>query len=161
MNVDTLLTAFARNHADAILIGGMNFLLRHQPVLTFDVDLWVRDSDDNLARVNLALWELGAEWGRDDASWEPVPAGWQWLRRQSVFCFTTRHGALDIFRDVAGLEGKFEECWKRSTVEQTSAGTPFRSLADSDMLACQLVLPEAERRKDRVAYLQKLNQDHD
>jgi hypothetical protein len=161
MNVDGILEAFSRNRTEAILIGGMNFLLRHQPVLTFDVDLWVRDTEENLERVVLSLRDLGAEWGRDDPSWGPVPAGTQWLRQQGVFCFTTRHGALDIFRQVAGLEGRFDDCWGRSTLEATSAGTPFRSLSDEDMLACQLILPEPQRRRDRVAYLQKLKEGHD
>jgi hypothetical protein len=38
-------------------------MLRHQPVLTFDVDLWVDDSAENLNKVADALRELGAEWG--------------------------------------------------------------------------------------------------
>jgi len=55
MNVDAILESFARPKIEAILIGGMNFLLRHQPVLTFDVDFWVRDTDENLSRVSDAL----------------------------------------------------------------------------------------------------------
>jgi hypothetical protein len=160
MNVDAILEAFSQNEAEAILIGGMNFLLRHQPVLTFDVDLWVRDSDENLTRVTQSLRNLKAEWGRDDASWGPVQEGFQWLRQQTVFCFTTPYGALDIFREVAGLVD-FEDCWARSAPKHTSAGIPFRSLSDDDMLACQLVLPEEQRRRDRVAYLQKLKEAND
>jgi hypothetical protein len=158
MNVDVILETFARHEVGAILIGGMNFLLRHQPVLTFDVDFWVKDSEENLVRVDRALRELGAEWGRDDASWGPLPEGTNWLRGQTVFCLTSRHGAIDIFREVRGLEGQYENCAARSTWERTSAGTSFRSLADEDMLACQLVLPDSERRLDRVSYLRSLKE---
>jgi hypothetical protein len=154
MNVDRILQAFAQRGAVMILIGGMNFLLRHRPVLTYDVDLWVRDSDDNLARVSDALRDLGAEWGMDEKSWAPIPPGSGWLRRQPVFCLTTREGAVDIFREVRGLESGFEACWARSEKSQTAEGIPFHGLSDADMLACQLGLPESERNAERVAYFQ-------
>ena len=150
----------ARHQVDAILIGGMNFLLRHQPVLTFDVDFWVRDTEENLSRLVSALRELDAEWGRDEASWGPFPATTQWLRSQSVFCLTTRHGAVDIFRELRGLEGQYETCLARSHPTLTAGGIPYRSLSDQDMLACQLALPETERRLDRVTYLKKYLEEH-
>jgi hypothetical protein len=155
MNTDVILGAFDRHGVDAILIGGMNFLLRHQPVLTFDIDFWVRDSDENLVRVIAALRELGAEWGRDEKSWTPISNDTAWLLTQSVFCLTSSHGAIDIFCEVRGLERQYESCHRRSRVETTSSGIRYRSLSDEDMLACQLALPEAERRLDRVAFLQK------
>ena len=48
MNVDRILGALNEQCVDYILFGGMNFLLRHVPELTFDVDIWVRDNDANL-----------------------------------------------------------------------------------------------------------------
>jgi hypothetical protein len=156
MNIDAILESFARNKVDAILIGGMNFLLQHQPVLTFDVDFWVRDTDENLSRVSEALHELGAEWGRDDKSWRPVPSATGWLRTQSMFCMTSPHGAIDIFREVAGLEGQYDDCRTRGADCLTSTGIPYVSLSNQDMLACQLALPEAERRLDRIAFLENL-----
>jgi hypothetical protein len=51
MTVDQILETFNRRQAGYLLIGGMNFLLRHQPVLTFDVDLWVADTPENLRRT--------------------------------------------------------------------------------------------------------------
>jgi hypothetical protein len=160
MNVDAILETFARHQVDAILIGGMNFLLRHQPVLTFDVDFWVKDTDENLAKVSAALHDLLAEWGRDDKSWKPVPSGFAWLRTQPVFCLTSAHGAIDIFREVAGLEGRYADCRARCSDCQTSSGIPYASLSNQDMLACQMVLPESERRLDRVAFLKKYLEEH-
>ncbi|MGH7968993.1 MAG: hypothetical protein ACREIC_09740, partial [Limisphaerales bacterium] len=125
MNVDEMLKALNRNHVDFLLIGGMNFLLRHRPELTFDVDIWVRDDDENLARLNHALKEMGAEWGRTESEWKPVPADWHWLQGQGVFCLTTAHGALDVFREVRGLEGGYLECRARAAPSQTAAGIPF------------------------------------
>ena len=158
LQVDAILEAFARREVDSILIGGMNFLLRHQPVLTFDVDFWVRDTEENLVRVTEALRDLGAEWGEKEDSWGPIPIDPGWLRSQSVFCLTTQYGAVDIFREVKGLEGQYDFCHARSKLAQTSSGIRFRSLADEDMLACQLALPEWERRLDRASYLRKLRE---
>jgi hypothetical protein len=159
MNVDRILETFHRQQVDAILIGGMNFLLRHQPVLTFDIDFWICDSDENLEKTGNALRELGAEWGKDDVSWGPIPQGGNWLRAQTVFCLTTPFGAIDIFREVRGLEGRYNQCLARSTPQRTTNGTVFQSLSDEDMLACQLALPESERRLDRTSFLQNLRKN--
>ena len=99
MNVDTILQSFAKSKTKAILIGGMNFLLRHQPVLTFDVDLWVDDTDPNLYCLLEALRTLGAQWGRDESTWGPIPPEINWLKSQTVFCLTTHSGAVDIYRE--------------------------------------------------------------
>ena len=155
MNADRILAAFAEQEIDCLLIGGMNFLLRHQPVLTFDVDFWVKDEPSNLIKVNSALRELQAEWGATEAAWAPVPRDWKWLQNQEVFCLTTAYGAVDVFLRVQGLED-YAACRERSSLLQTQAGTPYRSLSDADMLACQLALAQEDRRLDRVAYLRKL-----
>jgi hypothetical protein len=160
MNVDAILECFAHHRVNVILIGGMNFLLRHQPVLTYDVDLWVKDTDENLTKVSEALRDLGAEWGRDDASWKPVPGGFGWLRAQTIFCLTSAHGAIDIFREVAGLEGQYDICRDRCSECRTSSGIPYASLSNQDMLACQMALPETERRLDRVTFLKNLLHKH-
>lgn len=89
--------------------------------------------------------------------WGPIPLDPTWLTRQSIYCLTSSAGAIDIFRHVAGLDD-YKACRARSTLCQTSEGIAYRSLSDADMLACQMALPEGERRLDRVAYLEKLLQ---
>jgi hypothetical protein len=155
MNVDEILRTLNRNDVDFLLIGGMNFLLRHLPELTFDVDVWVRDDDQNLERLHAALREMGAEWGRTESEWKAVPADWRWLRGQGIYCLTTTHGALDIFREVRGLEGSYRECRARAVPSQTATGIPFTGLSDQDMLRCQEALPEAERKAHRMQILRE------
>ena len=155
MNVDRILAALNAENTRYLLIGGMNFLIRHLPELTFDVDLWVEDTPENLAQVNRALLNLGAAWGPTEETWAPVPQDWRWLTRQSVFCLTTEHGAVDIFREVHGLEGKYQECRERAVGTSTSAGCAFLGLSDRDMLACQEALPESERKPRRIARLRE------
>ena len=95
MNVDCILQTCNVCGLRYLLIGGMNYLLRHKPVLTFDVDLWVDPAADNLTRCEKALAELEAEWGRTETDWGKVsekPAGW--LKGQGVFCLSSPQGSI-------------------------------------------------------------------
>lgn len=60
MNSDRILSEFNSAAFDYLLIGGVNFLLRHQGPLTYDVGVWARDTDANLIRVITALKRLDA-----------------------------------------------------------------------------------------------------
>ena len=80
MDVDLILQTFNAHRVDYLLIGGMNFLLFHEPVLTFDVDLWIDDAPENLRRAEQALGELrgvGAPPSRTGDPWL------KWLRAGS------------------------------------------------------------------------------
>jgi len=154
MNVDRILDALNDHRVAYLLIGGMNFLLRHKPVLTFDVDVWIDDTTDNRAKCEAALAELEAEWGASDEDWKPVsqrPGGW--LERQALFCLASPHGAIDVFRRVAGLAD-----WRQSASnarrEQTPGGVNYLGLSDEDMLRCQQALETGLRRQDRIATLE-------
>jgi hypothetical protein len=144
-----------------LLIGGMNFLLRHKPELTYDVDIWVADDEENRTRTNRALREMAAEWGRTDNDWDLVPEDASWLSRQGVYCLTSKFGAIDIFREVRGLEGKFEECFSRAIPEETGSGVRYHGLADIDMLRCQEVLPEGQQKRSRVEVLRAAVKRHE
>ena len=148
MNVDAILTSLNAEGVEFILIGGMNFLLRHVPELTFDVDIWIKDNEQNLQHLNKSLQQLGAEWGRTEKEWRPVSEDWHWLQAQPVFCLTTRHGALDVFRSVLGLENQYDQCRRRAFDARTASGVSFASLSDEDMLVCRESLP-FERQKLR------------
>lgn len=155
MNVDRILIAMNEESVRFLLIGGMNFLLRHEPVLTYDVDLWIEDTEENRRRCEKALAALDAAWGQTETDWKPVsqlPSGW--LDRQPVFAFTTAHGAVDVFRRIAGLPD-WAESWANALPERTAAGTPYRGLSDHDMLRCQEALAPADRKRDRMRRLRR------
>jgi hypothetical protein len=155
MNVDRILGALNDEQVDYLLIGGMNFLLRHLPELTFDVDIWVRDDAENLERVNRALQRLEAAWGPTENEWRPIGTDWRWLQRQGCFCLTTAYGALDIFRDVHGLEGRYVECKTAAIPSKTASGIPYPALSDEHMLACQESLPPEQQKQQRMQVLRK------
>jgi hypothetical protein len=161
MNIEHILDVFNRLGVRYLLIGGVNFLLRHKPVLTFDVDVWIEDNAANHQRCESALIELNAEWGRTETEWEPVaakPKGW--LAQQSVFCLTSPHGAIDIFRSVQGLQD-WATAFASSVSGHTAAGTAYHGLSDEDMLACQLSIPPESRKHDRIRELQKTITRHE
>jgi hypothetical protein len=153
MDLDHILRAFNARRVDYLLIGGMNFLLRHEPVLTFDVDLWIDDTKENRDRTEQALSDLGAEWGPTEEQWGPVSDRKHgWLASQGVFCVTSAAGAIDIFRQVQGLDS-WDQCRARAYSGETGAGTPYSGLSDLDMLASQTALPESGRKQDRIRTL--------
>jgi hypothetical protein len=55
MNVDRILGTMQDHGVRCLLIGGMNYLLRHEPVLTYDVDLWIEDTAANRRRCEQAI----------------------------------------------------------------------------------------------------------
>lgn len=155
MNVDRILSALNSAGVDYILIGGVNFLLRHGGPMTYDVDIWVLDKDENLSQLVAALKQLGAEWGASDATWAPIREDTKWLKSQYVFCLLTREGGLDIFREVRGLEGSYAECKKRARPAETGSGIPYLGLSDDDMLQTQLALETSDQKPERIAVLKK------
>lgn len=154
MNVDEILATFNRYQVRYLLIGGMNFLLRHAPVLTYDVDLWIEDTVENLNRCEAALAEINAEWGASDEDWTAVsakPSGW--LSQQPLYCLTSPLGAIDVFRSVAGLDD-WEACFQNAAQEYTAQSVPYWGLSDSDMLRCQYALAEPYRKAERIGALE-------
>jgi hypothetical protein len=155
VNVDRILHALNDGQVSYILIGGMNFLLRHKPVLTYDVDVWIEDSAANRERCELVLAQLDAEWGRTDQDWQPVSQRAPgWLAVQAVYCLTSPYGAIDIFRRVCGLD-EWGVSRAEARQEHTASGVDYVGLSDEDMLKCQYALDGAVRKQDRIETLEQ------
>ncbi|MHB8866884.1 MAG: hypothetical protein ACYC6N_31360 [Pirellulaceae bacterium] len=154
MNVDRILHALNDGQVLYILIGGMNFLLRHKPVLTFDVDIWIEDSEANRERCERVMAQLEAEWGSSDQDWKPVShRASGWLAVQAVYCLTSPLGAIDIFRRVCGLD-EWSVSRATATPERTAGGVDYVGLSDEDMLKCQYALEPALRKLERIEILE-------
>ena len=155
MNIDHILRTVNEHAVDCILAGGTNFMLNHAPILTFDVDLWILDTDENRARVSQAPVALQAEWGLNEKEWKPVGGAPDWLKQQNVYCLTSPHGAIDVFRQLRGLENQYEHCRRRALARNTASGIPYVSLSDEDMLRCQETLDPADQKADRMRILRE------
>ena len=155
MNVDKILETLNQHGVRYLLIGGMNFMLRHQPILTYDLDLWINDTDENRRRCEAGLIELAAEWGATEKTWGPVATlPPDWLALQDVLCLTSPDGAIDIFRSVEGLDD-WQTCWNNGSDESTSSGVPYRGLSDDDMLRCQMALAIGLQKQERIRVLRE------
>ncbi len=156
MNIDRILETLHQHNVDYLLIGGVCFLLRHKPVLTYDVDIWIADHDENHGKINAAIIQLGGEWGPTEGEWTSVPQNPSWLKLQTCFCLTTEFGALDVFREVLGLEGLYDECKKEAVFSKTISEIPYHGLSDRHMLLCQLALDKTHQNQDRIETLQRV-----
>lgn len=155
MEIDSILAALNRHEVRYLLIGGANFLLRHGPVLTYDVDIWIRDDAENRHRCAAALHDIDARWGRSESEWKPVSQHHgDWLADHPLFCMTTRHGPLDVFRFVDGL-ASWDASKERALPSATASGVAYLALCDEDMLLCQMALPEETQKLDRIRALQR------
>ena len=155
VNVEHIIKVLNRHKVAFLLIGGVNFLLRHRPELTYDVDIWVEDTDRNLDCCEKALVHLKAEWGRSDDDWRPVAEHKQgWLRRQMVYCLTSPDGSIDVFRKVKGLDDWHASFMRAARGNVGSA--PFFGLSDEDMLKCQKALSKSEQKQDRIRFLERV-----
>ena len=131
-------------------------MLRHQPITTVDIDIWIEESVENRRRCEQAVAELDAEWDRTDQDWGPVallPSGW--LTQQGVFCLFSPNAPVDIFRSVPGL-ASWQDCRIRAVQGTTAADTPFLGISDGDMLKCQLALNPGLQKQDRIRYLRNI-----
>lgn len=155
MNVDHILETLNKHNVEYILLGGMNFLLRHEPILTFDIDFWINDTPENLTRCEVALTELDVSWGATDQEWGKAgQLNPGWLSRQIMFCTMSPHGAIDVFRAIKGLNS-WEESAGSAVKEKTAAGIEYLGLSDKDMLKCQYALEENQRKLDRIRILEE------
>ena len=143
-------------NVEFLLIGGLNYYLLHRPISTQDIDLFINDNFENRSRCELALAELGAQWGRNDDDWGPVDRKTPgWLNTQGVYCLLTIAGPVDVFRSLAGVES-FERALADSKEVIVGTDTAVRLIGPMDLLACQMAIPEHARRHDRIIHLREV-----
>ncbi len=157
MDIDKILATMNEFGVGYLLIGGMNFMLRHEPtLLTFDVDLWIEDTAENRRRCESALSAMDAEWGPTESDWGPVKSMSDgWMERQSLFSLNTPFGALDIFRTLPGPPS-WQASFEAAKHERTAGGVNYHGLNDADMLSCQLALDPAFQKQSRVKKLRSV-----
>ncbi|MGD9782171.1 MAG: hypothetical protein AB7V14_08475 [Kiritimatiellia bacterium] len=57
---EDLLALFHEHRVRYLIVGGLAFIFHAKPRYTKDMDLWVENTDENIARANLALAEYGS-----------------------------------------------------------------------------------------------------
>ena len=121
-----LFSALAAASAEYLVVGGYAVAFHGRPRFTKDLDLWIGEEPENLARVLTALRAFGApataltelqDAGRDDIVWmgaAPV--------------------RVEIFRTIPGVE--FATAWAHR-LSATWAGVPVEIIGLEDLLAAK------------------------
>lgn len=138
-----------RAKVDYIVIGGIAATLHGCPEQTYDLDVLYAANGDNRARLLEALRAIGAEWDR------PLDDGV--LQRQPVFALNTRHGDLDIFTGVPGIDSY--ESAAKSAVTLQLGDAPVRALDLPTLIASKEAAADPNPRKQAALnYLKALRQ---
>jgi len=129
------------HHAEFLLVGGQAVIAHGYPRLTKDLDLWVRPTADNGARVLAALTEFGA--GPEAVTAE------QFESPRLLLMLGREPFRVDILTDIPGVT--FDEAWpariyvtlegvqlpvigKRDLIKNKRAAGRLQDLADAEAL---------------------------
>jgi hypothetical protein len=119
-----LLSAFAEEKVDYLLVGGQAVALHGVPRFTKDADLWLRDTSENLERVKRALDSFGAPAGTLRALDEARDLDVVWMGHPPA--------RIDLMKQVPG--GDFEAAYRaRATFEV--AGVKVACVSKADLIA--------------------------
>ena len=156
MNIDPVLAALNKHKVAYLLIGGVNFQLRHKPIMTYDIDFWIEDRKENLVRCEKAMVDLNAEWGKSQEEWGPVanqkPG---WLTEPHEICLTSPYCPINVYKSRKGVDS-WAGANARGYDGETPGGVKFRGMGDEDTLNDQYALDEVDRRIERICLLEEL-----
>ncbi|MCU0302639.1 MAG: hypothetical protein MUC56_01075 [Thermoanaerobaculales bacterium] len=96
---EDILALFAEHGVRYLIVGGLAFVYHAKPRYTKDIDLWVDDDPENVARVNRALAEFGSPALLDPA--DP----------DEILQLGSAPHRIDILRRVVELD--FGPAWER------------------------------------------------
>ncbi|HEX5610959.1 MAG TPA: hypothetical protein VFX45_12805 [Solirubrobacterales bacterium] len=142
--LDRLLEPLVRHEVDFILIGGMAGIAHGSSYPSFDLDLVYARNRPNIARLVLALEEIGVRL-RGAPQDLPFQLDARTIENGSNFTFVTPYGDLDVLGDVAGIE--VYEDLATNAVERKVGGLPIRIASLDDLIAMKRA---ANRTKDKL-----------
>lgn len=144
LNSAELLEVLGRHGAETIVVGAVAAVMAGAPLVTFDLDLVYRRTDENLDRLVSALAELGATY-RDPAGRRILPTR-ERLATMRLHLLETALGGLDLLTSVGdGLA--YDDLLGSSTLMELR-GRPLRVLSLAAVIATKEF---ANRPKDRAA----------
>lgn len=124
----------ARHGIDFVVIGGVAVIGHGSTRTTQDVDFVASTDADNLARLEAALRELGAELWGVDAHLLGIELDARTLAEGGNFTLVTRAGGLDFFNEVPG-GAPYEQVRERSVLVDLGDGLEIRVAGISDLIA--------------------------
>lgn len=129
--------------ADYLLVGGYAVMEYSEPRYTKDLDIWVRNSVDNSAKVYRALLEFGAPLEADTVTQETFSED------EVVYQIGIVPNRIDILTTLSGL--KFENAWPNRRLSEMF-GVPVNFISLGDLIANK----EATGRREDTLHLKEL-----
>jgi hypothetical protein len=120
-----LLRAFNEKQAEYLIVGGYAVMKYTEPRSTKDLDLWVRSSPDNAAKVYQALAEFGAPLKKDGL----VPA--DFASEDMTYQIGVAPLRIDVLTHISGVQ--FADAWK-NRVASTFFGVPVYFISLQDLI---------------------------
>lgn len=115
------LSVFSANKVEFLLVGGYAVTYHGYVRTTGDMDIWVALSQENAAKVEAAIRELGYDLPGMKPEW--------FIRKGAVLRIGQEPFRVDIINDISGVE--FSECFaRRELMAIEGIGVGVISLAD-------------------------------
>jgi predicted nucleotidyltransferase len=129
-----IFAVLADHGVDFVVIGGVAVIGHGSTRTTRDVDFVASTDPDNLARLEAALRELGAELWGVDAHLVGIDLDARTLAEGGNFTLVTRAGGLDFFNEVPG-GAPYEQVRERSVLVDLGDGLQIRVAGIDDLIA--------------------------
>jgi hypothetical protein len=110
-----LLRAFNEEGAEYLIVGGYAVMKYTEPRFTKDLDVWIRNSPENAAKVYRALTQFGAPLQKDGLS----PA--EFANEDMTYQIGIESVRIDVLTHISGI--KFSDAWP-NRVASTFFGLP-------------------------------------
>ena len=137
-----LLQLLNESQVEYLIVGGFAVMKYGEPRYTKDLDVWVRNSSQNAARVVAALKKFGAPLDHDGVTADTF------TEKQVVYQIGVAPVRIDILTEITGVE--FPEAWAKR-VASTFFGVPVHFISRDDLLTNKRAL-------GRSSDLNELNQ---
>ena len=120
-----LLRAFNERQTEYLIVGGYAVMKYTEPRFTKDLDVWIRNTPENAARVYQALVEFGAPLEKDRL----VPA--DFAANDMTYQIGVAPVRIDILTHISGVS--FEDAWARR-VPSSLLGTRVHFISLDDLV---------------------------
>jgi len=120
-----LLRAFNERKAEYLIVGGYAVMKYTEPRFTKDLDVWIRNSPENAAKVYKALAEFGAPLQKDGL----VPE--DFTGEDMTYQIGVAPVRIDILTRISGIQ--FAEAWQ-NRVAGTFFGLPVHFISLRDLI---------------------------
>ena len=121
-----LLSVFAEEQVEYLIIGGYAVSFHARPRFTKDIDLWIRDTDENRARAARALQRFGAP--------DMIVAGLTSSSSTDILWFGIPPTRVDILRQIDGVQ--FDEAYA-ARINVTWDGVPASIIGRAQLIAAK------------------------